>query len=94
MYTKALSALTCLLLLALIGGCAKKEEAVSTETAAEPAAAKITPGEMVLIPAGEFTLGSTDKDKSSWPEQKVNLPAFWIDKYEVTNKEFLDFSVN
>ena len=95
MSTKALSALLCLLLLLLIGGCAKKEEAPPTEAATtEPAAPVVTPGEMVLIPAGEFTYGSSDREKPSWPEQKINLPAYWIDKYEVTNKEFLDFSVN
>ena len=69
--------------------CGKKEEPATEE----PAAPVVTPGEMVLIPAGEFTLGANDKDSSAFPEQKMNLPAFWIDKYEVTNKQFLDFAI-
>lgn len=94
MSTKVLSALLCLLLLLLIGGCAKKEEPASTETAAPaPATPAIKPGEMVLIPAGESILGANDKDTAAYPEQKVNLPAYWIDKYEVTNAEFLDFAI-
>ncbi len=94
MSMKVLSALLCVLLLLLIGGCAKKEEPAATETAA-PATAEpvITPGEMVLIPAGEFILGANDKETAAFPEQKMNLPAFWIDKYEVTNAEFLDFAI-
>ena len=38
-------------------------------------------------------MGSDDKGSISYPKQKVNLPAYWIDKYEVTNMEFLDFSL-
>jgi formylglycine-generating enzyme required for sulfatase activity len=55
---------------------------------------------MVLIPAGEYTIGSPEKKDAdgkipdAYPEHKVKLNAFWIDKYEVTNREYLDFSVN
>jgi len=86
----------CLLILALVlglVGCAKKEEVATTEETSAPPAPTITPGEMVLIPAGEFTLGVDDKDTTAYPQQKVNLPAFWIDKHEATNAEFLDFSI-
>jgi len=37
---------------------------------------------MVLVPAGEFTMGS---DNSSEQVHQVQLDAFWIDVYEVTN---------
>ena len=46
--------------------------------------------ELVLIPAGEFIMGH----KSSYdtlPERRSNLPAFYIDKYEVTNKRYKRF---
>jgi len=67
----------------------KQEEAVEEVTVPE-----IDPGEMVLIPEGEFIMGTNDtKSIAAYPEHKANLPAFWIDKYEVTNKQFLDFSV-
>jgi formylglycine-generating enzyme required for sulfatase activity len=41
---------------------------------------------MVLIPAGEFSMGSDDSgDVASRPAHMVNLGTFYIDKYEVTN---------
>ena len=77
-----------------LSACSKKEETVEGETAGtEVAVPAVVPGEMALIPAGEFILGSDDKESISYPKQKVNLPAYWIDKYEVTNMEFLDFSL-
>lgn len=78
-------------------GCAKKE--ATEEVAAEEYVADTKPsiptGEMVLIPAGEFIMGSNAKESpQANPEHKVYLPAFWIDKYEVSNYEFLEFSIN
>lgn len=61
---------------------------------------------MVLIPAGGFIMGSnkTEQDNAAgefgnakpWyldehPEHKLNLPAYYIDKYEVTNAQYRDF---
>ena len=43
--------------------------------------------EMVLIPAGEYTSGS-DQFNDEQPKQKIFLDAFFIDKFEVTQKEF------
>jgi serine/threonine protein kinase len=43
---------------------------------------------MRLIPAGEFTMGSDDGDVESQPAHVVNLDAFYIDKYEVTNEMY------
>jgi len=40
--------------------------------------------EMVLVPAGEFTMGSNDADDEK-PPHRVYLDAFYIDKYETTN---------
>jgi formylglycine-generating enzyme required for sulfatase activity len=59
---------------------------------------------MVLIPAGEFTMGSDKSDPAppkgfvmlkpryldEHPAHKVNVPAFWIDAYEVTNAQYLE----
>jgi formylglycine-generating enzyme required for sulfatase activity len=75
-----------------LSACGKKEKEAEKAAATEPATPKVVPGEMVLIPAGEFIFGTNDKASIAYPEQKINLPAFWMDKYEVTNKEFLDFS--
>lgn len=40
---------------------------------------------MVLIPAGKFTMGSDRGFSNEGPPHLVNLDAFYIDKYEVTN---------
>ena len=95
MLRKVFMILSAVILVITLAACGKKEEAAkTTESAAVPEKPKFTPGEMVLIPAGEFILGSNeDKESSAYPQQKINLPAFWIDKYEATNTEFLDFAI-
>ena len=89
--------ITLLVVCALIS-CGKKEQAgredAGNEAASETASSAVKPGEMVLIPAGDFTMGIDDKDSLAYPKHTVNLPAFWIDKYEVTNSQFMDFSIN
>ncbi|MCC6143120.1 MAG: SUMF1/EgtB/PvdO family nonheme iron enzyme [Candidatus Hydrogenedentes bacterium] len=53
---------------------------------------KMIPGEvpegMVLVPVGEFTMGGNEGAPDERPQRKVELPAFYIDKYEVTNAEW------
>jgi formylglycine-generating enzyme required for sulfatase activity len=46
---------------------------------------------MVFIPAGSFIMGSDEGRSDEAPAHRVYLDAFWIDQYEVTNKEYLDF---
>lgn len=50
---------------------------------------------MVLIPAGEYTMGSREEDKGvdndERPAHRVNLDAFYIDQYEVTNSRYAKF---
>lgn len=54
---------------------------------------------MVLIPAGEFLMGSTDKEGrigisigvDEIPRHSVYLKAFHMDKYEVTNRQYKVF---
>jgi iron(II)-dependent oxidoreductase len=93
-----------LILVAIVlGACGTKEEtAPQTETTAPAVETpKIVPGEMVLIPAGEYTIGTNEPNPenkkeltNAYPEHKVKVAAFWIDKYEVTGKEYLEFSIN
>ena len=46
---------------------------------------------MVLVPAGEFIMGSDHWSGSEKPVHTVYLDAFYIDKYEVTNAAFAEF---
>ncbi len=64
--------------------------------AAERVANWKTKEEMVLIPAGEFIMGSDKKTdrlayRSETPQRRVYLDAFEIGKYEVTALEYLKF---
>ena len=49
--------------------------------------------DMVLIPAGEFRMGSNDNDAEDdeKPMHTVYVNAFYIDKYEVTNAQYKAF---
>ena len=47
--------------------------------------------EMVLIPAGEFQMGSNDGDDDEKPVRTVYVDAFYMDKYEVTNAQYKQF---
>jgi formylglycine-generating enzyme required for sulfatase activity len=43
---------------------------------------------MVLVPAGQFRMGSMEGDADEKPVHRVVLDAFYLDKYEVTNQRF------
>ena len=75
-----------------MSACRNKQQEESGAASKEEKPAVVL-GEMVLIPAGDFILGIDNKDSLAYPQQKINLPAFWIDKYEVTNAQFLDFAI-
>ena len=47
--------------------------------------------EMVLIPAGEFQMGSNNGQADEKPVHTVYVDAFYMDKYEVTNAQFKTF---
>lgn len=70
---------------------------------------------MVLVPAGEFKMGSDREENEAWyrdanalnpfgfndrlyvderPSHKVTLPAYKIDKYEVTNEQYRNFLIS
>ncbi|HEY6328918.1 MAG TPA: SUMF1/EgtB/PvdO family nonheme iron enzyme, partial [Blastocatellia bacterium] len=59
--------------------------------------AEVTPpagaeaGEMVAIPAGQYTIGCDSGDLYAKPSHIVDLPAFQIDRTEVTNTEYKKF---
>lgn len=51
------------------------------------------PPNMVLVPAGEYTIGCDDSQPNckDGPEHKVTLKAFYLDVYEVTNEDYEKF---
>lgn len=55
----------------------------ATETATEVVAS--IDAEMIIIPKGKFTMGNGNDDENEQPVHVVDLSAFYIDKYEVTN---------
>jgi formylglycine-generating enzyme required for sulfatase activity len=46
--------------------------------------------ELVLIPGGEFLMGSNSEGDHS-PAHSVHIDSFYMDKYEVTNAQYLAF---
>jgi formylglycine-generating enzyme required for sulfatase activity len=46
---------------------------------------------MVLVPAGEFTMGSDEGDNDEQPVHRVVLDSFYLDTFEVTNGRFAQF---
>ncbi len=47
--------------------------------------------EMVRFPAGAFTLGPDPTDPKHSPAHRVDIPEFWMDRYEVTVAEYTAF---
>ncbi len=47
--------------------------------------------ELVLIPAGEFTMGSEKGGDAEKPARKVYLDAFYIGRYPITNAQYKRF---
>ena len=47
--------------------------------------------EMILVPAGTFTMGSNVRSADEQPGHKVHLSGYYISKYEVTNAEYFEF---
>ena len=69
---------------------AVEEDAETAETADTPAS---PPDGMVLIPAGEFDMGSNDAEarKNEQPVRTVYVDAFYMDETEVTNAQYKEF---
>ncbi len=67
----------------LLIGCVKKKEEVKPIRKIKP------PEGMVLIPGGRFVMGSENPGES--PPHEVEVDSFYLDKYEVTNREYKEF---
>ena len=82
-------ALAAPLLALLVGACGNNQEPPEASPAAA-ASSIITPTgiEMVLVPAGEFLMGDDTGEDDERPARKVNISAFYMDKFEVTQKAY------
>jgi formylglycine-generating enzyme required for sulfatase activity len=95
-----------LLIVVPLAGCQKGGDD-GEKGEAKPAQKTAMPDDMVLIPAGEFIMGSDDVDKeglqqrfgmtkipymNEHPERKVHLDDYYIDKYEITNEKYKEFT--
>lgn len=47
--------------------------------------------EMILVPAGDFHMGTDQGDRQEGPMHVITLDAYWIDRYETTNRAFQRF---
>jgi len=47
--------------------------------------------ETVIIPAGTFVMGSDDGEPYEGPRHEVNLPAYRIGKFPLTNRQYAEF---
>ncbi|MHB1035291.1 MAG: SUMF1/EgtB/PvdO family nonheme iron enzyme [Pirellulales bacterium] len=79
----------CVLLLALVAvaSCRRADEA-TTSSASLPTITAKNGAEMVLVPAGAFTMGSGEGKADEAPAHEVSLDAFWMDRTEVTQKQY------
>ena len=73
-----------------VEGTTEAEAEETTEAEAEVAPPPI-PEDMALIPAGSFTMGQDNSKPKNGPAHSVDLPAYEIDRFEVTNDEFARF---
>jgi len=78
--------------LAVAGYAARRPTAVVPGTRAEGPPAGPTPGGMVWVPGGTFWMGGNDASTDdAGPAHRVTLRGYWVDRTEVTNREFAEF---
>lgn len=51
----------------------------------------LLPPDMVVVPDGEFTMGSQMDDPDAQPVRTLEWGTFYIDKYEVTNAQYVEY---
>jgi serine/threonine protein kinase len=51
----------------------------------------LTPPGMVLVPAGEFSMGTTQGNPEEGPPHTLSMPNYFMDRAEVTNRDYLAF---
>ncbi|MDQ1317910.1 MAG: hypothetical protein QG588_1565 [Candidatus Poribacteria bacterium] len=77
-----------IILLLFVSGCSDEPESGTPETGGTQGKDDV---KMVLIPAGEFQMGSNDGENNEKPVHTVYLDAFYMDINEVTNAQYKKF---
>jgi formylglycine-generating enzyme required for sulfatase activity len=79
----------------LLGACTQARTATPTYSPGVTRTRPTDEAEMIHMPDGEFLMGSTDADPKATADEKpahtVTLDAFWIDRTEVTNGQYVRF---
>lgn len=70
---------------------ADKEINPDSQHSSHSASQRQDPKDMVLIPAGEFIMGTDDRLRDEKPLHVVYVNSFFIDKFEVTNEAYKIF---
>lgn len=68
-----------------------KEETSKKDEAPQAKSLKGAPEDMALVPSGGFIMGSDEWWPKSQPRHKSTLKAFYMDRYEVTNRRYKRF---
>jgi len=78
--------------LVLICRCSFSQQGDSSFASYEQTISSAIKFKMVPIPAGKFTMGSSQQDKNAekdeMPQRSVSIAPFWMGAYEVTHDEF------
>ena len=92
LYTKIVLPIAIMILMVTFAACSNSPTSEDEQDKEAPDLGKILK-DMVLIPAGEFMMGSKEGEGAfdEHPQHTVYLDAYYIDKYEVTNAQFREF---
>jgi formylglycine-generating enzyme required for sulfatase activity len=79
----------------LFGACTQGPAASPTYRSGEPKTRPTDGADVIYVPAGDFLMGSKGDDGKAGddeqPQHTVTLDAFWIDRTEVTNIQYMRF---
>ena len=88
------------------GSSVENEQVKASKPASQAQHPAISSSEMILVPAGKFIMGTDEVDASGksqefgfneplylneQPRREIDLPAFYMDKYEVSNAQFVEY---
>ncbi len=68
-----------------------EEPTATTPPTDTPEPATAIAEDMVEVPGGTFIMGSDSGEKNEAPQHEVDLPTFYIDRFEVNNEQFAAF---